>query len=101
MQLVIEQNIIELLSMYASTSACMGSQVGVVVLSSPFTSGGPGSSPARSTSGLGFQSLPDSVGFSQNITSGVFLPPLKLYLLLIIFPYRFLQACELQCLQRF
>ena len=68
----------------------LGSQVGVVVLSSSFTSGGPGLSPAQSTSGLGFQSLPDSVGFTQNITSGVFLPPLKLYLLLIIFPYRFL-----------
>ena len=76
-------------------------QVGVVVLSSPFTSGGPGSSPAWSTSELGFQSLPDFVGFTQNITSGVFLPPLKLYLLLIIFPYRFLQACELQCLGHF
>ena len=56
-----------------------GSQVGRVILSSPFTSGGPGSSPARSTSGLGFQSLPNSVGFTQNIISGIFLPPLKLY----------------------
>ena len=48
-----------------------------MVLSSPFTSGGPGSSPARSTNGLGFQSLPDSVGFAQNTISGVFLPSLK------------------------
>ena len=47
-----------------------GSQVGVVVLSTSFTSGGPGSSPARSTSGLGFQSLPDSVGLTQNTVLG-------------------------------
>ena len=79
----------------------MGSQVGGVVLSSPFTSGGLGLSPAQSTSELGFQSLPDFVGFTQNVTSGVFLPPLKLHLLLIISSYRFLQACELQCLGRF
>ena len=72
-----------------------------MVLSSAFTSGSPGSSPARSTSGLSFQSLPDSLGFTQNITSGVFLPPVRLYLLLIISSYRFLQACELQCLGRF
>ena len=73
-------------------------QVGVVVLSSSFTSGGPGSSPALSTGALGFQSLPDPMGFTHNITSAVFLPPLKLCLLLIIIPYRFLQAYKLQCL---
>ena len=67
-----------------------GIQIGVTVLLSPLTTGDPGSSPAWSTSGLGFQSLVDSVNFIQNNISLVFFPALKLYLVHLIFPDSFL-----------
>ena len=40
-----------------------------MVLSSPFTPGSPVSSLARTTNGLGFLSLPDCEGFTQNTTA--------------------------------
>ena len=52
--------------------------VGAEVLSSPSTSRTPVRIPPGALSGLGFQFLPDRVGFSLEYFSGVFLPHLKL-----------------------
>ncbi len=61
---------------FSSFKSVVGGRVGVVVLSSPFTSDVPGSIPGR-VCGLGLQSLLGRVGFPPGDFSGGFPPTTK------------------------